>query len=400
MTFTSAFSNIPESHPDPIVVLMQKCAEDTDPQKIDLSIGVYKSETGGSFVMPSIKQSKAKLAASDVGHDYTNMQGIPEFRKAAQDVIFSRELADTLNIATLQTLSGTGSLSSGFRLLMDVGRSDFYIGVPAWGNYAPMINHLGGTLHTYRHYDPNTRQLDFDAMVEALNTAPEKSVFVLQACCHNPTGVDLTRNQWITVAEIMKRRNLFPFLDIAYQGFASGCKDTDAWPVRYFCQQGFELMVGQSFSKNMGLYSERAGCLHVVLADPDQLEAVEAKLVFTFRVMASFAPAFGARVATGIILDPALKDQWDQDVRDVHARLARIRQQIFDRLTAAKTPGDWLHLHSSSGMFWFLGLTAEQSERLRQEYHIYTLGSRINVAGLNDGNIDYFCRAFDTVIKA
>lgn len=399
MTITSAFSNIPESRPDPIVHLMQQCATDKYADKIDLSIGVYKSETGGSFVMPSVKQSKANLAAKDIGHDYTNMQGIPEFRAAAQSVIFGRELTETLHIATLQTLSGTGALSSGFHLLRDVGLCDFYIGVPAWGNYAPMIEDMGANLHTYRHYDPDTRSLDFGAMIDALNTAPEGSVFILQACCHNPTGVDLTQDQWKKVAEIMKRRHLFPCMDIAYQGFASGCKDTDAWPVRYFCEQGMELMVAQSFSKNMGLYSERAGCLHVVVNDPENITAVEGKLVFKFRILASFAPAFGARVATGIILNPELKKQWDQDVQDVYTRLSTIRQQIYDRLTAMGTPGDWLHLFSSKGMFWFSGLTGEQSERLRNKYHIYTLGSRVNVAGLNDGNIDYFCEAFDAVIR-
>lgn len=400
MPVPSAFLNVPVSTPDAIVKLMQQCSADSCPDKIDLSIGVYKSEEGKLFVMPSVRESKQKLAASEEGHDYTNMQGIPAYREAAQEVIFGKDLQSSLNIASLQTVSGTGSIHMGLVFLKSLGYSEIYIGTPAWGNYEPMAEYAGFTVHQYQHFDPETRSLDYAALIDALETAPEKSVFILQACCHNPTGVDLTQDQWKAVAEIMKRRNLFPFMDIAYQGFSSGCKDTDAWPIRYFCEQGLELIVAQSFSKNMGLYSERTGCLHVVVNDAEYLSSVEGRLVAFFRVECSFAPAFGARVAVGIILDPALKQKWDQDVRDVRTRLTAVREEVNSRLSALQTPGDWLLIFKLHGMFWYSTLTAEQSTALKNDYHIYTLGPRINVAGLNKNNIEYFCKAVDAVVRA
>jgi aspartate aminotransferase len=399
MTVSTIFNKLVDELADPIIRTMALYAQDQDEKKVDVSIGVYKSETGGSFTFPSVVQAKEVIRANDPGHNYTNMQGIPEFRAGAQRVVFGDETNG--NIASLQTISGTGALHMAILVLKAAGYQNYYVGTPTWSNYVPMIEHIDGKINTYRYYNETTKEIDFDALVNALSTAPEYSIFLLQACCHNPTGADLTQEQWIKVIDLMKQRNLIPLLDMAYQGFSSGNKDTDAWAARYLYKQDIDFLVCQSFAKNLGLYGERVGCLHVVVKDKDYMPNAVSTLVALFRHECSFAPAFGARVASTIFQNPELHAVWDKDVADITNRLKSVRQQVYDRLVKLGTPGKWDHVIKQTGLFWFSGLTPVQNQRLLDEFHIYSTGvGRVNVAGLNNGNIDYVCKAIDHIVRS
>lgn len=400
MTVKSMYGELPEVEVDPIIKIMGRYHNDPTPDKIDVSIGVYKSEEGGPYVFPSVVKSKEMLAKNDPGHNYTNMAGIPEYTKAAREVIFGETIANEGKIASLQTISGTGAVHMASLFTASVGLNNYYVGTPFWSNYQPTIEHVGGKVNTYRHYDPELKQVDFKSTLEALNSAPAKSVFLLQACCHNPTGADFSQTQWKEIATIMKERELYPFFDIAYQGFASGDKDVDAWPIRYFYDLGMELLVCQSFSKNMGLYSERVGCLHVVSNDRSALEKIQGQLVTFFRMECSFAPAWGARVAAGIMNKPELKQLWDQDVLDITTRMKSLRKSVLEKLTKLGTPGKWDHVLHLNGLFWYSGLTEEQVGRMIEQEHVYmTFTGRVNIAGLNNANMDHFCESLDRVVR-
>lgn len=398
MTVSSYFANLDDSPPDPIAQLMEASAADPNPDKIDVSIGVYKCDKGNPhYVFPCVEQAKKQLAENDPGHCYTNMTGIPAFRQLAQRTIFG-ENHD--NVVSLQAISGLGSLHFAFAFLRSAGLKDFYVGVPAWGNYQGMIEHVGGVFHSYKYFDEASRGVDFASTIEALNTAPARSVFVLQAVCHNPTGCDYTQDQWLQIITLLKERDLFPVFDIAYQGFASGSVDTDAWAIRQAYASGIEFMVCQSFSKNMGLYAERAGCLHVVVNDKNSVANVTSQLTALARHEISFAPAFGARVATIVQTDPAILQQWKTDVADVCNRIKQVRHQIVEKLEKLQTPGNWDHVVQQNGLFCFTGLTPLQVQKLILEHSIYlTANGRINVAGLNLSNLDAFCRAVDAVVR-
>ncbi|CAL1198980.1 unnamed protein product [Candida parapsilosis] len=222
MTVQTVFSNLVREEPDPIIKTMQQYHKDTNPQKIDVSIGVYKDEAGACYEFPSITQAKQILHDNDPGHNYTNMAGITDFVAGAQKLVFGDEIVKQDKLASIQAISGTGSLHIAMLLYREAGYTNYYIGTPTWQNYQPMIEHIGGKVTTYKHYNEEARSVDFDCVLSALNSAPSKSVFLFQTCCHNPTGADFTRKQWEQIGSIMQKRQLLPLLDTACQGFSSG----------------------------------------------------------------------------------------------------------------------------------------------------------------------------------
>lgn len=394
----ATFFTLPEAGEDPIIGLMNAYARDENPTKIDVSVGVYKTEEGDpNYVFPSVKAAKNILATDDPGHCYTQMSGIPAFVAQAQRTIFGETKSD---VASVQSVSGSGALHLAFMLLVELGLKDIYVGTPCWMNYQGMIEHAGGNYHTYNYYNAKAHAVDFESTLAALNAAPERSVFVLQAVCHNPTGLDLSKDQWLKVFEVIRAKNIFPLFDIAYQGFSSGNVDEDAWAVREAWRQGFEFIACQSYSKNMGLYSERVGCTHVRALSEASVDTIRATLTRLVRAEFSFAPAFGARVATIIQENSELRELWAKDVSDVTERLKGVRQKVLDKFTELGTPGSWEHVVNLNGLFWFTGLSPAQTQKLREEHHIYgTLNGRVNVAGLNDSNIDAYCAAVDAVVR-
>lgn len=394
----SIFSGLEKSSVDPIIYLMAACAKDQHPQKIDVSVGVYQSDKGDPhYVFPCVKAAKELLLRDDPGHCYTLMAGIPEYLACAQRTIFGQEHE---NVTSIQAVAGSGALHLAFSLLTSVGYKDFYIGTPSWSNYKGMIEHVGGEYIEYPYYNYATRSVDIESVKTALENAPSKSVFVLQAVCHNPTGCDLSQSQWTEVFELIESKNHFLVFDIAYQGLSSGDIHEDAWAIRAAYDRKMEFIACQSYSKNLGLYSERAGCTHVCSWDLSAKENIASKLIAVSRNEVSFAPAFGARVATLVQTEPKLQEIWASDIMSVGKRLQGVRKTALYWFTQLNTPGDWSHILDLSGLFWFSGLSELQTQKLIEEYHIYALNNgRVNVAGLNDSNLEYFCRSVDSVVR-
>ncbi|EGV62204.1 aspartate aminotransferase/Glutamic oxaloacetic transaminase AAT2/GOT1 [Yamadazyma tenuis] len=399
----SQFSHLELQPADEFNDLRIKLANDSDPNKIDVSIGVYRGEDGNSFTLPVVRRAKALYHEENYGHDYTFCLGLPDFVQNAAKVIIGETLVSKKLVASCQTIGGTGACHLGALFLsQSSGYKNFYLGVPAWPNYLPLIKQAGGTVTTYSYYDTEKKQVDFNAMLRSLNAAPAKSVFILQLCCHNPTAADLTIEQWSQVAEIMKKRDLIPFIDAAYQGFATGSMETDGLPIQKFIEVGCEVVVCQSFSKNLGLYGERLGCLHVVVNDVAHTPLVLDQLRYMYRAECSSSPAYGARLMALITKNDELLTQWKKDLQDMSSRLRTTRATVYELLTEKyKTPGTWEHVKTQRGLFWYSGLTEQQSKKLLDEHHVFLPKSgRVNVAGLSDRNVDSFCAAFDAVVRS
>lgn len=398
MPSASFYSNVPSASLDPMMIIAQKYAKDENPNKVDLSIGVYKPENGDvKYVFPSVKKAKTEIYNYDEGHPYHSMSGLPQFIRGAQKVVFGDRTKQE-RIASLQTISGTGAIHMGIEFVKKLGMEHIYVGSPAWSNYKGMIESEGLKVSFFNHYDEKTGTADIDSTLNVIDEIEDGGVLLLQGCCHNPTGADYTKDQWKQIAAKLQDRKIFVFFDIAYQGFASGNKDEDAWAVRYFYDQGFEFLVCQSFSKNMGIYGERAGCLHVVSRETQHINDVQTVMVSVFREQCSFAPLFGARIASYLFED--LKEDWDNDVLNVSNRLKDIRQMVLNKFNELGTPGNWETVVRQHGLFWYSGLNEEQCKKLTDEYHIYIpTNGRFNVAGINKSNVGYVVESINKVVR-
>lgn len=259
-------------------------------------------------------------------------------------------------------------------------------------------------MKNYPYFSKETKGLDFDGMVKAIQSAPNRSIILLHACAHNPTGVDPTQEQWKKIAQVMREKQHFPFFDCAYQGFASGSLAQDAWAINHFVEQGFELMIAQSYAKNFGLYGERAGCFHFVAAPSskasDEVSRVGSQLAILQRSEISNPPAYGARIASMILNDKQLFAQWEEDLRTMSGRIIEMRKALQSKLEQLGTPGKWNHITEQIGMFSFTGLNETQVQKLREVSHVYmTKNGRISMAGLNTKNVEYFAEAVDRVVR-
>lgn len=308
---------------------------------------------------------------------------------------------------SMQTISGTGAVHIGALFLAKFykGNQTVYLSNPTWANHKQIFGNVGIPTQDYPYFNKKTNGLDFEGMKSAIQSAPERSVILLHPCAHNPTGVDPTMDQWKELATIMKERKLFPFFDCAYQGFASGSLSRDAAAVRYFVEQGFELVIAQSFAKNFGLYGERAGCFHVVTSPGSDasstIQRIASQLAILQRSEISNPPLYGARIASTILNDKALFSEWEENLRTMSGRIISMREALRTKLEELKTPGNWNHITDQIGMFCFTGLSEQQVMKLREDSHIYlTKNGRISMAGLNTHNVDYVAKAFDKVARA
>jgi aspartate aminotransferase len=282
--------------------------------------------------------------------------------------------------------------------------SSIYFSNPTWANHGQIFSNVHLPTATYPYFDAKTRGLNFEGMISALEGAPEKSIIVLHACAHNPTGVDPTQDQWKKIAAVMRKKSLFPFFDCAYQGFASGDLNRDAWAVRYFVEQGFELLIAQSYAKNFGLYGERAGCFHYVAgpgsAGAETSTRVASQLAILQRSEISNPPAYGARIASLCLNDVSLFAEWEDNLRTMSGRIIDMRKALRGKLEELKTPGTWNHITEQIGMFSFTGLSETQVAKLRSDAHIYmTKNGRVSMAGLNTHNVNYVAEAINKVVR-
>ncbi|KAI5459243.1 aspartate aminotransferase [Mariannaea sp. PMI_226] len=399
------FDNVKQGAPDIMYHLKVQADGDKSPNKVDLGVGIYRNEKGLYNEMKVLKEAKIALASANPDHDYEVTTGNPSYLKNAARIVFGEDssLLEAGQIASVQTISGTGAIHIAFMLLARSipGMSKVvYVGTPAWGNYVPMLGLAGLEARTYRHYDPKSGTVDWDSVLDTVRAAPEGSIFVLQACCHNPTAADFTQDQWRILSREMKTRKQFPVFDIAYQGLGNGLEE-DIYCVRHFAEQGFEMLVCQSFAKNFALYGERVGALHAVCPSADSALAVRDQMRFLIRSEFSSSPAYGSRLVDLILSDPAREAAWRHELDSVHQRLHRLRAKLYDMLTNVyKTPGDWSVITNGNGLFALLPLAASQCETLRKEYHIYLVSTgRITVSGLNEQNMAYVAKSIDTVVR-
>jgi len=405
----SVFEAVSDAPPIEVFQLGRDYNADTSPDKVSLGVGAYRTDQGKPWILPCVKKAEIVLAGlveeEKINHEYLPVLGLESFTSAATKMLLGEEsvaLAESRAFG-IQALSGTGALRIGAEFLKRIlGRDTVYISNPSWGNHKLIFNHSNyPNVRSYRYWDGEAKRLDFTGLCEDLSSAPANSVIILHACAHNPTGVDLTRDQWEKVADICRDGNLFPFFDCAYQGFASGCLDTDAWAVRYFVSRGFELFCSQSFSKNFGLYNERAGNLTVVSNNAGNMERMKSQVTLIIRAMYSNPPSHGARIVDTVLSSPELYQEWRDCIRTMSSRIIEMRTQLRQRLEELKTPGDWSHITTQIGMFSYTGLSQEMCVFLKEEKHLYLLKSgRISMCGVTTANVDYVARAInEAVIK-
>ncbi|KAK3877354.1 hypothetical protein Pcinc_017928 [Petrolisthes cinctipes] len=401
---SSRFCEVQQAPPIEVFAVSKAFTDSTNEKKVNLSVGAYRTDEGKPWVLPVVRKVEQELAADNtLNHEYLPILGLEAFSTAAAKMLLgaTHPAITGGRVTAVQTLSGTGGLRVAAEFLGRVLKyNTAYHSAPTWGNHNLIFKQAGFTnIAPYRYWDGGKRGLNFDGMIEDLSNAPENSVIILHACAHNPTGVDPTQEQWKKIADVIEKRKLFPLFDSAYQGFASGDLDNDAWAVRYFAERGFEMMGTQSFSKNFGLYNERIGNLMVVVKDTACIVPMKSQLTLLVRGSYSNPPCHGARIVSRVLNDPALFEEWKGCIRTMSGRIIEMRKGLRERLEKLGTPGTWDHITAQIGMFSFTGLTAAQAKHIADKYHIFLLSSgRINMCGITTGNIDHVAEAINDAV--
>jgi aromatic-amino-acid transaminase len=392
-----------EAYPgDPILTLNEAFGHDTRPEKINLSIGIYFDDAGQLPVMRAVREAESAVASRLGARPYLPMEGLPAYRQAVQHLLWGadHEAVQSGRIATIQTLGGSGGLKVGSDFLKRYfPNSDVWVSDPTWDNHRAMFEGAGLKVHTYPYYDPQTGGLRFKEMLATLSNLPERSIVLLHACCHNPTGVDLTATQWDAIIPVIRQRGLIPYLDLAYQGFGDGLVE-DAHALRALTQAGVSFFCANSFSKSFSLYGERCGALSVVCPDAAQAGRVLGQLKATIRKNYSSPPTFGAQVVAQVLQTPALKVLWSEELGAMRQRIRAMRQRLADGLAAALPGQDVSRFVTQRGMFSYTGLSEAQVDVLREQHAVYLVRSgRMCVAGLNAGNVDKVIQALAAVMS-
>jgi len=387
---------------DPILSLMERFKTDPRDNKINLSIGLYYDAEGTIPQLQAITTAENRLNGQPHGASlYLPMEGLSGYRAAIAPLLFGADNAALAagRIATIQTLGGSGALRVGADFLKAYfPDSQVWVSDPTWENHVAIFSGAGFTVNTYPWFDDKTRGVRFDALLETLNTLPAQSIVLMHPCCHNPTGADLTNSQWDAVIEVLKSREVIPFLDIAYQGFGGGM-DNDAYAIRAMADAGLPVLVSNSFSKIFSLYGERVGGLSVVCEDSDAASRVLGQLKAAIRRNYSSPPSFGAQLVATVLNDAELKANWLAEVEAMRLRIIEMRQVLVEALSAAMPGRDFNYLLTQRGMFSYTGLSAGQVDRLRDEFGVYLIASgRMCVAGLNHHNVQRVAQAFAAVM--
>ncbi|XP_035399661.1 aspartate aminotransferase, mitochondrial isoform X1 [Cygnus atratus] len=446
---SSWWSHVEMGPPDPILGVTEAFKRDTNSKKMNLGVGAYRDDNGKPYVLSCVRKAEAMIASKKMDKEYLPIGGLADFTRASAELALGEnsEAFKSGRYVTVQGISGTGSLRIGANFLQRFFKSsrDVYLPKPSWGNHTPIFRDAGLQLQAYRYYDPKTCSLDFAGAVEDISKIPEKSIILLHACAHNPTGVDPRQEQWKELAAMVKvsskvsrgccalpgkttsgflfhvpgvssqapaghsvtlplllwqKRNLLVYFDMAYQGFASGDINRDAWAVRHFIEQGINIVLSQSYAKNMGLYGERAGAFTVICSDAEEAKRVESQLKILIRPMYSNPPLNGARIASIILNTPELRKEWLVEVKGMADRIIGMRTQLVSNLKKEGSSRNWQHITDQIGMFCFTGLKPEQVERLIKEFSIYmTKDGRISMAGVTSGNVGYLAHAIHQVTK-
>lgn len=387
---------------DPILSLMERFKEDPRSDKVNLSIGLYYNEEGIIPQLQAVAEAEARLNAVPHGASlYLPMEGLNAYRNTIAPLLFGADhpVLAQKRVATIQTLGGSGALKVGADFLKKYfPDSGVWVSDPTWENHVAIFEGAGFNVETYPWFDSETNGVRVEALLEKLKTLPARSIVLLHPCCHNPTGADLTNDQWDAVIEVLKARNLIPFLDIAYQGFGAGMED-DAYAIRAVASAGLPVLVSNSFSKIFSLYGERVGGLSVVCEDAEAASRVLGQLKATVRRIYSSPPNFGAQVVATVLGDEQLKASWLAEVESMRKRILSMRQELVNVLKEAVPGHNFDYLIRQRGMFSYTGLSAAQVDRLRDEFGVYLIASgRMCVAGLNASNVHRVAQAFAAVM--
>ncbi|MCL9646186.1 amino acid aminotransferase [Pantoea eucrina] len=395
------FESISAAPADPILGLADLFRADDRPHKINLGIGVYKDETGKTPVLTSVKKAEQYLLENETTKNYLSIDGLPDFARCTQALLFGNDspLIAAGRACTAQTPGGTGALRVAADFLAtQTSVKRVWISNPSWPNHKNVFNAAGLEVCEYQYYDAANHTLDFDGMLAALQQAQAGDVVLFHGCCHNPTGIDPTREQWQQLATLSQEKGWLPLFDFAYQGFARGL-DEDAEGLRIFAAAHQELLVASSYSKNFGLYNERVGALTLVAASSDAAKIAFSQVKYSIRANYSNPPSHGAAVVATILSNEALRTIWVQELTDMRQRIQRMRQLFVNTLAEKGARQDFSFIIKQNGMFSFSGLTKDQVVRLRDEFGVYAVNSgRVNVAGMTPDNMSALCEAIVAVL--
>lgn len=385
---------------DPILGLSAAYERDTNSRKVDLGVGVYKDEAGHTPILESVKRAEQLLLESETTKTYQSPAGDPDYDRLIAGLLLG-DIADTCRVDSVQAPGGTGGLRIAGGLVKRCNSdATIWLSTPTWANHRAVFEGAGLSVKEYPYYSATLKGVDFAAMLDGLRQLGTNDVVVLHGCCHNPTGADLTQEQWQIIADVALERGFTPLIDIAYQGFGQGI-DEDAFGVRLLASILPELIVVSSCSKNFGLYRERTGAVFLIGADKTQQDSALAHLLSVARATYSMPPAHGAAIVSAILQAPDLYTLWEVEVTQMRDRMNYYRSLLADRLAELEMGERFGHIRRQRGMFSYLGLTIEQVQRLREEFSIYIVNSsRINIAGVSKDNIDYLAQSIAAVSKA
>ncbi|CAO3608384.1 unnamed protein product [Mucor hiemalis] len=403
--FISTWNAVPQGPPDAILGVSEAFKKDTSPKKMNLGVGAYRDDGGKPFVLNSVKKAERIMIDKNMDKEYAGITGVPSFTKAAGALAYGEDSAviKENRLAVAQSISGTGALRMGAEFLNAwfPHAKNVIVPNPTWGNHIPIMKNAGLSLEKYTYFDKQTNGLNIDGMLEDLHKAPKNTVVLLHACAHNPTGVDPTKEQWAEISKVIKEREHFSFFDMAYQGFASGDCTNDAYALRKFVDEGHQVVLAQSFAKNMGLYGERVGSFSVVCADEEEKNRVDSQLKIIIRPMYSNPPIHGAHIVSTVLNTPELKAEWLGEVKHMADRIITMREKLRGHLeNDFHSKKSWNHITDQIGMFCFSGMTPQQVDKIKSDWHVYlTQDGRISMAGISSANVKYLAEAIHNVTK-
>ncbi|WP_446900917.1 amino acid aminotransferase [Burkholderia sp. YIM B11467] len=395
------FSHVPPYAGDPILGLMERFAQDSRLQKVNLGVGIYYDADGRIPVLQSVRTAAARVFESNAPTSYLPIEGDRTYRSRVTRLLFGNEVDATADsLAVIQTLGGSGALKVGADFLRHhFPQSAVFVSDPTWDNHIGIFEGAGFKVGRYRYYDSETKGLDLDGMLEDLARLTKHDIVLFHPCCHNPTGVDPTRDQWLKILDVVEQRRLIPFVDIAYQGFAESLAD-DTFVLRELARRKLDFLASNSFSKIFSLYGERCGALTVHCAKARETANVLGQLKFTVRRNYSSPPTQGMRLIATVLSDGLLQQQWAGELEGMRLRISAMRKRLYDTLSELVPSKDFEYLVAQRGMFAYTGLSAGQVASLQSDFGVYAVSSgRICVAGLNHSNIDYVGEAFARVLR-
>ena len=399
---SSPLSAVQMAPKDPILGVTETFNADKIPNKVNLGVGMYYDDNSKVPLLECVRRAETELAGKSTSRSYLPIDGLPAYDRAVQALVFGADSAAAREnrIVTVQVLGGTGALKIGADFLRRIAPgSQVWISDPSWENHRALFEGAGFTVNSYPYYDPTTHGVDFADMIATLRALPPASIVVLHACCHNPTGVDLTAEQWTAVIDTVVARGLIPFVDIAYQGFREGI-DADGEVVRRFAQAGGPVFVSNSFSKSFSLYGERVGALSVVAGSGEEAARVLSQLKRTVRTNYSNPPTHGSQIVAAVLTTLELRALWESELRQMRERIREMRKHLVEKLKTRAPRADFGFVMRQHGMFSYSGLSKSQVARLREEFSVYAVDSgRICVAALNSRNVDYVADAIARVMS-